>query len=128
MQVQLTTNKQNSNQAFGRIYKFSGYSNIGDELYRVLTEKGARPPRDFIGGCPGFDDTFYLATGKDAFTPPGFMSITNGLAMLADKVKAAGENVTEFVLDGRKRIEEQINISLKSIGNDGTQEIDILKK
>lgn len=128
MQVQLTTDKQNSNQAFGRIYKFSGRANIGDELYRILKEKGAIPPRDFIGGELDFKDTVHLATGEDAFAPPRMMPISNGLSMLAAKVKAAGENVVEFVLDGRKSLEEQIDISLKSIGKDGKQEIEILKK
>lgn len=128
MQVQLTTNKQNSNRSFGHIYKFSGRPNIGDEVYRILYKKGAIPPRDFIGGELGSNDTFHLATGEDSFRPPRMMPITNGLSMLAAKVEAAGENLVEFVIDGRKGLEEQIDISLRSIGQDGKQEIEILKK
>lgn len=128
MQVGLTTNKQNSNQAFGRIYKFSGHSNIGDELYELLKEKGARPTRDFIGGNLDFGDVFHLATGEDSFTPPPFMGITNGLIMLSEKVKAAGKDVIEIVLNAQKGLEEQLSISLKSIGENGKQEVDIIKK
>jgi len=125
MQVQLNTSKQNSNPAFGNVYKFSGRPNIGQEVYKLLIAKGAQPPRDFIGGCLG--DTFHLATGKDSFTPPAGMPHTNGLSMLCDRVIAAGKNVTEIVLDRGRAIEEQLGISLKAFGTAEKQEIDILK-
>lgn len=129
MQVQLTTNKQNSNPAFGRLYKFTGSTDCGKELYRILKEKGATPPRDFIGGEIFCDNSiFHLATGEDSFAPPAFMSMTNGLCTLSEKVKAAGKNVIEIFLDYGKRIEDQLNISLRTIGEDGKQEIDIVKK
>jgi len=128
MQVQLTTNKQNSNPAFGKIYEFSGRTNISDELYKVLMEKGAKPTRDFIGGFLNDKTILHLATGKDSFAPPLFMPNTNGLFMLGDRVVEAGKKVVKIVLDKEQRIAEQLNISLKTIGKDGKQEIDIVKK
>lgn len=128
MQVQLTTNTQNSNPAFGKIYKFKSNRDISSELYRILIEKGAQPPRDFIGGELSIhNNNFHLATGEDSFTPPGMMGMTNGLIILGEKVQKAGAKVIEIIIDGGRRIEEQLNITLRPTGNNGIQEIDITK-
>ena len=130
MQVQSITNnhKQNSKPAFGHIYEFRGIMDNGKELYRFLEAKGAKPTRDFIGGELGFSDTFHLATGQDSFTPPRSMSITNGLAILGEKVRNAGSKVIEIVFDQRK-IEEQLNIVVsKPNKKSGRQAIKITKK
>lgn len=127
MQVQSTTNKQNSNPAFGRLYKFSGRNDLNKEIYRILQEKGAEPVRDFIGGVIGHKDTMHLATGMSSFYPP-FGMPTNGLFKLGDKVKKARKRVIEITLDSNKSIEEQLNITLRRIRKNGKQEIVIEKK
>lgn len=127
MQVQLTTNKQNSSPAFGKIYRVVSHADISEELGRILIEKGAKPTIDFIAGKLSLSNqTLHLATGEDSFYPPFGMSI-NGLGLLGEKAKKAGKNVVEIVIDAGKSIAEQLNITLRPSGKKGVQEIDITK-
>lgn len=130
MQVQLTTNKQNSNLAFGKIYEFSGRIGIHEELSRILQAKGAQYKRDYIGAQIYLDrSVFHLATGNDSFTPSTYtIPMENIIQRLGTKVQLAGQEVVKIILDSSRTIEEQLGITLRTIGNDGKQEIDIVKK
>lgn len=127
MKVQSTINNQTSTPAFGKIYTFSAYPGITEELGKLLVKKGAKPTRDFIAGSWGKGEPLYMATGKDSFYP-AFGMPTNGLFTLSDKIKKAGKKVVDIVLDSEKGLEEQLNITLKTINKKGTQEIEISKK
>lgn len=128
MQIQPTTNKQISKPAFGQFYAFPNCEiDLGEKLYQILTKKGALYIRDFYGAELDFCPTYHLATGTDSVDPIG-IGITEAISILGQKFSKTKERIIEIVLDSGRTIEEQLHISLRPIGEDGTQEIDIVKK